>query len=206
MLIEHQSICNYVQWAKQFFINNNGCGVPVHTSFAFDITITAIYPPLLSRHPLYILEEDKGLDGLIEALSGHNYYSLIKLTPTHLKILQESLTISLERCVKVIVVGGELLESKLVQSLIDKNACIINEYGPTEATVGCIATQITNEIFKNQIKDQVARRHLNELIYLELYDCNKINNKAFKYLIEDQFVAEQRLNNLKSKKCFILQR
>ncbi len=143
VLIEHQSVCNYVQWASHFFINNNGCGVPVHTSLAFDITITAIYPPLVCCHPLYIIRENKGLDGLIEILSESHVYSLIKLTPTHLKILQQCLPSSIEQHVNTIVVGGELLEAKLIESLIHKGACIINEYGPTEATVGCIATQIS---------------------------------------------------------------
>src|SRR5262249_31355222 len=63
----------------------------------------------------------------------------IKISPAHLQ-----LAIKIEHmpsCPKTLIVGGEQLNLKLTEKMHDrygKDWKIINEYGPTEATVGCI--------------------------------------------------------------------
>ena len=67
-------------------------------------------------------------------------YDFIKLTPSHLDLIQERLTNGNgELLTKKLVIGGEALRLSHVRYMTDANLdiTIINEYGPTEATVGC---------------------------------------------------------------------
>ena len=67
-------------------------------------------------------------------------YDFLKITPSHLEILQH--TIQNENgqlLTNRLVIGGEALNAAHFNYMVDKkiNLEIINEYGPTEATVGC---------------------------------------------------------------------
>jgi bacitracin synthase 3 len=139
VLVEHLGVMNYVQWAAQFFEDNNGCGVPIHSSLCFDLTITALFPPLVNGHSLHILDEKKGLDGLISCIQEGNKFSLIKLTPSHLSILHEAFNDDLSYKFNVVIVGGETLSYQYAELFQSDSCKLVNHYGPTEATCGCIA-------------------------------------------------------------------
>src|SRR5262249_54244530 len=67
-------------------------------------------------------------------------FSLIKLTPSHLKALGESLSSErAARQTRAFVVGGEALQGKALRFWRDHapKVRVINEYGPTETIVGC---------------------------------------------------------------------
>lgn len=77
-----------------------------------------------------------------------NEAKLFKLTPAHLRAvfaLSDAQTHS--NVAHRFVVGGEGLSAALVEKLMDKlpNAQWINEYGPTEATVGCSIYAVSRE-------------------------------------------------------------
>jgi amino acid adenylation domain-containing protein/non-ribosomal peptide synthase protein (TIGR01720 family) len=141
VLIEHGGVSNYVDWATQFLKDNTGHGVLVHSSLNFDITLTAVFPPLLTGHALYIVNEEHGIDGLVAAVRNQpvGKFSLVKLTPSHLSILQNSVEQDLSNFFNTIIVGGEALTAQHLMN-IDLNKCqVVNHYGPTEATCGCCA-------------------------------------------------------------------
>lgn len=140
-LIEHRGVSNYVDWASQFLKDNDGKGVLVHSSLNFDITLTSVFPPLLQGHVLYIVSEEQGIDGLIAAVRDKpiGKFSLVKLTPTHLSVLQNAIAQDLSDCFNTIIVGGEPLTPQHLEN-IDLSKCqVVNHYGPTEATCGCCA-------------------------------------------------------------------
>jgi surfactin family lipopeptide synthetase A len=59
----------------------------------------------------------------------------LKITPAHLKLLVA--TGALPPAARIYIVGGEAFGSSLALKL-GRDAAVYNEYGPTEATVGCI--------------------------------------------------------------------
>ena len=68
-----------------------------------------------------------------------NRVNAIKLTPAHLTLLQQ---LDIQRShLHTLIVGGEQLTSALAESVSRKfgsDLRIFNEYGPTEAVVGCM--------------------------------------------------------------------
>ena len=139
VMISHESLLNYITWAKEQYVGNDrNIVMPFYSSPAFDLTITSIFVPLISGNQIRIYgSKDKHL---IEKIIQDNYCNLIKLTPSHLKIIQGSKALNASN-VKAFIVGGEELHSSLAEEITKAakgKIAIYNEYGPTEATVGCM--------------------------------------------------------------------
>ena len=64
---------------------------------------------------------------------------MIKLTPAHLHVIKE-MNIAGGTAIRKMIVGGENLSTRLVKVSASslKWLDIFNEYGPTEAVVGCM--------------------------------------------------------------------
>ena len=79
------------------------------------------------------------------ALRGAPEFGLVKITPAHLEVLRQVLTP--EECrgaAAALVIGGEALGAETLE-IWRRNAPgtrLINEYGPTEATVGCCVHEV----------------------------------------------------------------
>ncbi|HFU75721.1 MAG TPA: hypothetical protein ENK66_05680 [Arcobacter sp.] len=85
-LLTHKNLNNYIYWAMDAYQPKRGVGIPVQSSFAFDATITSLYLPILSGGKTILLPEREEIEGLAELLKKSNPVSLIKITPSHLKI------------------------------------------------------------------------------------------------------------------------
>ena len=149
VMIEHRSLVNYVSWAAENYIKGGKGDFPLFTSISFDLTVTSIFVPLVSGHSI-VVYEDNGRDLLIEKVLHDNRVDIIKLTPSHLKLLKayKRKHPSSANRVKVLIVGGEKLETSLAAEIFvqfDGNIDIYNEYGPTEATVGCMIHQFKKD-------------------------------------------------------------
>lgn len=138
VVITHSSLSNYINWAVENYIKNEPSDFPLYTSVSFDLTITSIFAPLVTGNRIVIYQ-----NASIDAVVADNKADIIKATPSHLKVLVNSKpaeTLSGSR-IKRIIVGGEQLETSLALNIYHKfngKVQIYNEYGPTEATVGCM--------------------------------------------------------------------
>lgn len=158
VMISHQSLIHYIQWAKKFYLQGQKLDFPLYSSLAFDLTITSLFTPLVSGGKLFIYPEEtdttsstKGME--ILTVIEDNAVDIIKLTPAHLSLLKE-LEVKPSR-IKKIIVGGEHfktdLAEKIHQHFISQHrgeirkeegeVAIFNEYGPTETVVGCMIHQ-----------------------------------------------------------------
>jgi amino acid adenylation domain-containing protein/non-ribosomal peptide synthase protein (TIGR01720 family) len=140
VMIDHHGLSNYLNWCTRAYRMSDGQGSVVHTSLGFDLTITSLFSPLLVGGECHILPDRPGVEQLVRALSEDLTFSLIKLTPAHLDLLEtlfdgEKITAR----VNVTVVGGEALLPETAAKWQELAPCteIINEYGPTETVVGC---------------------------------------------------------------------
>lgn len=144
VMVPHRALVNYVWWAVREYDVMHGNGAPLHSSVAFDLTITSLFCPLLAGRTVTLPLERGGIEALSEALDGKDL-SLIKVTPTHLRALNNLLPEdSLSGRTRVLVIGGEALHAETIATW-RRNAPqtrIVNEYGPTEATVGCCAYEV----------------------------------------------------------------
>ncbi|HEY6350084.1 MAG TPA: amino acid adenylation domain-containing protein [Candidatus Angelobacter sp.] len=137
--IEHRSLVNYIEWARQVYGEQlNAFDLPLYSSIAFDLTLTSIFMPLLSGGCMRVYggEDPEAVD-LVARVLREDKSATVKLTPSHLTVIDAIMN----RNLKQLVVGGELLENRLARRIIESASApltIWNEYGPTEATVGCM--------------------------------------------------------------------
>ncbi|MEM7061634.1 MAG: amino acid adenylation domain-containing protein [Cyanobacteria bacterium P01_B01_bin.77] len=139
-LLTHGGLINYLNWCISSYPLTDGSGVPVQSSVGFDATITSLFSPLLVGQSLLFNPHISEIEAIHTALS--TQASLIKLTPAHLRALQPLLTaqpLAPEQLPKALIIGGEALHEHHISLWRTQypNVALINEYGPTEAVVGC---------------------------------------------------------------------
>lgn len=142
VMISHRSLVNYCSWAVKFYLGEESSTFPLFTSISFDLSLTSIFTPLISGNTIVIYPETDNELPLANVISDDRA-AIIKVTPSHLKIalagelFKEGTLPSFNR----VIVGGEKLENHIAKALYEKfngKLRIFNEYGPTEATVGCM--------------------------------------------------------------------
>ena len=146
VLIEHQGLCNYMQWATGVYAPDRTI---VSSSFSFDATITSLYTGLLRGGTVHLLREGEELDGLYEELEAGGSCGLVKATPGLLNVLgNRLLSEGVQSGVPVFVIGGEALPRSTVElwRQLQPQARLINEYGPTETVVGCVVYEVPPEL------------------------------------------------------------
>ena len=144
VLIPHRALMNYLTWCTAAYAADRGIGSPVHTPIGFDLTITSLFPPLVLGRCAVLVREDPTLETLTAALRTGDF-SLVKLTPAHLEALSHKLAADEQRMLtRTFVVGGDALLGETLGFWRKQSPDIrlINEYGPTEATVGCCVYEV----------------------------------------------------------------
>jgi amino acid adenylation domain-containing protein len=141
VMIEHRNLVNYVCWSLEGYRPLGGTGAPLYSSMAFDLPVTSLFPALLSGQPVTLTEDDgtPGIDALVAELE-RGGFGLLKLTPSHLALLNQSLSPEgLRRAAGRLIAGGEELTREMVSRWAEHapHTVVDNEYGPTETTVGC---------------------------------------------------------------------
>ena len=144
--IELRSLQHYVRWANHYYFKNQqGHTFCFFTSISFDLTITSIFTTLW-RGDLLVVAENKGVNLLLKDIfTDRLKINTLKLTPSHVSLLH---LLNIQKsAVDLVIVGGEELELNHVRSLRNVNLGIriFNEYGPTEATVGCMVKEVVTE-------------------------------------------------------------
>ncbi|MGV9267438.1 amino acid adenylation domain-containing protein [Kitasatospora sp. NPDC003701] len=137
--ITHAALMNYLGWASRHYGTADGSGTLVHSSISVDMTVTSLFLPLLTGQAVTLLPCDEPKD-LADALSRARDLSPLKVTPGGLRLLTTYLTgDQITRATRHLVVGGEQLTAATLNLLDAPGLLVTNEYGPTEATVGCCA-------------------------------------------------------------------
>jgi amino acid adenylation domain-containing protein len=133
--IEHRQLDTYLDHVSRTYPGVRGRAL-LHSSFAFDLTVTALFAPLVNGGCVHV--------GALEEMGtpaagpfGQERPSFVKVTPSHIPLLtalpaQASPTGEL-------MAGGELLLGETIEAWRRQHpgARVVNEYGPTETTVGC---------------------------------------------------------------------
>ncbi|MDH6626475.1 amino acid adenylation domain-containing protein [Streptomyces sp. LBL] len=156
--VPHRGLANHLAWAAgELAGTGTGDGTPadarfagggsaVFSSVAFDLVVPNLWAPLTTGQPVHLLPQDMDLSDLGKRLVDGGPYSFLKLTPGHLEILGHQLDDEqAEGLARVVVVAGEALQGRLADRwarLLGPDR-LINEYGPTEASVGTCVHPLT---------------------------------------------------------------
>src|SRR5688572_3120487 len=108
VICTHFGLSNYLSWCAEAYGVEEGTGAPVHSPLGFDLTITSIFPPLLAGQSIVLVPEDKRFEGLSSALGTAGDFSLVKITPSHLEVLNQILSPEqMAGTTKAFIIGGE---------------------------------------------------------------------------------------------------
>ena len=136
--ISHGGLADYLAFAAESYLGPKQRRpiAPLFTSLGFDLTVTSLFLPLIGGGTVVVIAED-GVPGL-ERVASRTDLTWIKATPSHLELLSRML--SPRHRISTIVVGGEAFPARLAAELFEGRPAIdiANEYGPTEAVVGCM--------------------------------------------------------------------
>ena len=140
--ITYGGLAEYLGFARDAYVGNEAPTMPLFTSLSFDLTITTLFLPLVTGG-LMTIHASGGLSALREIVE-RDEVTLMKATPSHLELLVKMLgngsDSSLSK-LSALIVGGEAFMTDLADRVIEvcsQPVEIYNEYGPTEAVVGCM--------------------------------------------------------------------
>lgn len=140
VMIDRGALGHYVGWANAFYGRGRPLTFPLFTPLTFDLTVTSIFVPLVSGGRIRVYADPgTGVDLSVLDVFADDAVDIVKLTPSHLALLADRD----HRGARIdqLIVGGEDLTVAVARRVHDSfggSVLIHNEYGPTEATVGCI--------------------------------------------------------------------
>jgi len=153
VLVSQGNLANYVNWfTEKMNITQNDKGI-LTSSFAFDLGYSSLYTSILSGAELHLPSKDLYLSSskLIKYIDS-NKISYLKLTPSHFNALINSNELRSDNTsnLRLILMGGEPINPIDLKKLfnIKKEIVVVNHYGPTEATIGCITKKIKSDIIE----------------------------------------------------------
>ncbi|MFC2141268.1 AMP-binding protein, partial [Acidobacteriota bacterium] len=151
---------NYVHWFTTATNLTGNDRTIITSSIAFDLGYTSLYPSILNGGELHILPRDIYLSAekLLNYIKQREI-TYLKVTPSLYSIIVNNPGFSAAKCksLRLVAVGGEPINLKDIEKA--QSLCghlqIMNHYGPTEATIGCIATFVDFTRFDDYRKQPV---------------------------------------------------
>lgn len=140
VVVSATAVAAYLDWAMAEYGTGRGHNVPLFTSLGFDLTVTSLLGPLFTGRGLTVLDPVRWPLHVATNPQVFDRAWFVKLTPSQLDILCGLMVETGTRStVPLLVVGGEAMRGPAVVRWRDRfpAAVIVNEYGPSEATVGC---------------------------------------------------------------------
>ncbi|MCG5219208.1 amino acid adenylation domain-containing protein [Streptosporangium sp. KLBMP 9127] len=137
--VPHRGVANYLQHGIDIYARRGHGGAPVFSSVAFDMVVPNLYIPLLIGERVCILGEDLSLFDIADTLARLAPFTFIKLTPGQLDTFSELIQpAAARRLAGTLVVGADAFSVRALRHWrrLDPETPILNEYGPTEASVG----------------------------------------------------------------------
>ncbi|MGW7256484.1 non-ribosomal peptide synthetase [Streptomyces sp. NPDC054834] len=148
VMLPHQALANYVLWAARTYVHEGGTGAMAHSSVAFDMTVTSLFVPLVSGRTVHLDPAWRNVFDLAGELRRRTGLDLLKMTPSHLSVVNHTLdSDDTSGVTHSLVLGGENLswEHIVPWRRHAVTTRIFNEYGPTETAVGCAFHEVTAE-------------------------------------------------------------
>ncbi len=146
VVVRHESLVNYAEFVLRLLAPDRPWSFATVSTISADLGNTSIFPALLSGGCLHVIDYQTAMEGdRLARYMTENEIDVLKIVPSHLAALLASggLGVLPKRA---LMLGGEALSWDLVDRIRATGAdCrIVNHYGPTEATVGCLTYQVTD--------------------------------------------------------------
>jgi len=182
VMIEHRSLSNYLHWANNAYYRQPGSGSPAVHSIGFDGIITTLFGPIIAGQTLTLLRQGNEMESLGRSDgSAALPYTLIKLTPSHLKLLNRAIPADRDTApTRILMIGGEALvpSDVLVWQRRFPDVRLVNHFGPTETTVGCCTYEIASAVTESH-SIPIGRPIANTRMYILNKRSRKTTTNSF---------------------------
>ncbi len=172
VMVTHNNLVNYTTWFLGFTKIYNEKTMLLQ-SYAFDLGYTSLYSSLLGGSQLHIVSRDLSLNinKLMNYVNDHEI-SYLKMTPSYFSAIVNSEAFvkkGLLKNISTIILGGEKINSIDIEKYQQQYPTIkfINHYGPTETTIGAVATNIDmNNLEKFKLNPVIGKPINNTRVYI----------------------------------------
>ncbi|MBE0377183.1 non-ribosomal peptide synthetase [Pseudoalteromonas prydzensis] len=145
--VSHHNLVHYVSQLSQRYPFSPGLNYALTATLATDLGNTILFTSMVKSGCLHVINHNTAVDAKLmwEYFAQHDI-DVAKFTPSHYSALiaEDGLPLLLPN--KYLIFGGEVFSSALlrtIQSRCANTACrIINHYGPTETTIGCLTYEV----------------------------------------------------------------
>ncbi|SDG09844.1 non-ribosomal peptide synthetase, partial [Sulfitobacter delicatus] len=119
--------------------------MPLFTAPSFDLTLTSLLVPLATGGAVEPHDPDHPEDALAAIFGAASQVTAVKMTPAHLALLDALPHAVPPPALQHVILGGEALSAAQLDRLAARlpGIRVLNEYGPTEATIGAVAGWVT---------------------------------------------------------------
>ena len=177
--ISHDSLRHYVEALLERIQLPNGenecLTFGVATPLSSDLGYTSIFPALYLGHSLHCLSYAESRDGELcsQRLAKHPV-DFLKIVPSHLSALLSS-GLDAELLPKqYLVFGGDFLSRQFYREIrgVSPKLRIFNHYGPSEATVGVCAIELTDTVMEDSLESIPVGKPLKG-IHISIKACSE---------------------------------
>ncbi|HEY7215101.1 MAG TPA: amino acid adenylation domain-containing protein [Thermoanaerobaculia bacterium] len=143
--VEHRQLFNYVQSASRCLGLPAGGSYAVVSTFSADLGHTSIFPALCTGGTLHVLGVERASDAqAFREYFGRHAIDCLKIVPSHLQALQESMEPGGGLPRQRLILGGEASPRGWALDLAagDPGCLVFNHYGPSETTVGVLTCPV----------------------------------------------------------------
>ena len=145
--VEHRQALGYLDGIREALSLRPGAHLAMVSTFAADLGHTMLLPALCGGGCLHVLSPERATDpeGLATYFRQRRIDGL-KIVPSHLSALLEGPDPQGVIPREVLVLGGEASSWQLVETVrtLAPDCRVFNHYGPTESTVGVLATRLSS--------------------------------------------------------------
>jgi len=146
VVISQRAIATYVRTLSGL-MGEDAAHMPLFTAPTFDLTLTSLLVPLATGGTLTLCPPGRPEEALAGIFAPASPARSVKLTPSHIALLDAlaPAPAGTPRRLRLAIAGGEALTPAHLR-LLHAHAPglrVLNEYGPTEATIGAVAAFVT---------------------------------------------------------------
>lgn len=136
--IPHRGLADYLGFASTAYCDSASPPVvALHSKLIFDLTITSLFLSFVTRGSVVVFDGDPIV--ALGRIAVDDRITFLKATPSQLEIFARM--VDTPRPIRTVVVGGEAFRRPVAVAMglsCAPDMAMFNEYGPTEAVVGCM--------------------------------------------------------------------
>ncbi|WP_028888243.1 non-ribosomal peptide synthetase [Tenacibaculum ovolyticum] len=166
--ISQLQLVNYVQWFTKTLNYSNKDNSILLSSFAFDLGHSAIFPTIANGGTLHLLKKERYLNiNYLNTYLAEEKITFIKGTPTLFSLIINDSNFDLESLSELnhLMLGGESIIYNDLTTFFNyyPNKKVINHYGPTEATIGCIIKPLCKDNYHEVKNNSIIGRPISNM-------------------------------------------